>query len=498
MRAAKDDLATFARLVGFPLTTWQAAGLSLRTLFTVLVGARQVGKSRSLAVLAVWWAFRKPDQMVLVVSAGEEASKRLLGQVREVLRHPLLTGGVLDEMAGLVTLGNGSTIRSVPASERAVRGWAVDLLIVDEAAYVSDDLLEGAALPTITAREQSGARVVLASTPWEASGLFFTYAMMGEGGTDDQVATYRWRVSDCPWVSPALVARMRATMSALRFRSEYEGEFVSGGAGYFGRDDLLAAVVDYPLVHPNRARGGTVVLGADWGNRIDSHAVTLLGCLDDFGMNGLPVMYLPWLETSQARYREQVNHVAAIAKARPRSPLRRLVTVHESGKTVFMPGSDQGYDVAQVMSETNGVGGPATEALEDALGRYGRLTRVNTTQETKERSFGRVLDLLSAGQPLLPDHPQLLRELAGLEMTPTPNGGLRIAAAGTGHDDLAMSLSFAVLAVDSDLTFGRTSNPNNLTDQDGWLMAPNGLMVPVDPRPRWGGMGRERSRLYAN
>lgn len=46
---ARDDLPLFARVVGFPLMPWQEQALSLETYLTVIVGARQVGKSRAFA-----------------------------------------------------------------------------------------------------------------------------------------------------------------------------------------------------------------------------------------------------------------------------------------------------------------------------------------------------------------------------------------------------------------------------------------------------------------
>ena len=72
--AARDDLGRFAELVGWPLEEWQLAALRLETRQTCLLSPRQCGKSRSLAVLATWWAYRKPGQVVLVVSASEGAA----------------------------------------------------------------------------------------------------------------------------------------------------------------------------------------------------------------------------------------------------------------------------------------------------------------------------------------------------------------------------------------------------------------------------------------
>jgi hypothetical protein len=227
-------------------------------------------------------------------------------------------------------------------------------------------------------------------------------------------------------------------------------------------------------------------MGCDWGNRVDSHAICLLGVLDDFGLNRQPVFFIPWIETSQARYRDQQERVSAIAKAAPTRGGLRPNRVYESARHLPRPGSPLGYQVHQVMSEVNGVGGPATEALEDRLGQW-KVTRVSTTMETKERSFARLLDLLSSDQMVLPDDPGLLRELAGLESTATANGGVRIAAAGSGHDDRALALSLCALALDTHLTVGRAGDLKDAPGNDKWLTTQSGIHVPANTRARWGG-----------
>ena len=161
---ARNDLGAFGKLTGFPMEPWQAEALALRKRQTVLVSPRQAGKSRSLAVLACWWAFRKPNQVVLVISAGETAAGRLLRAVRDVAAHPLLHASVEDETKTWVILSNGSQIRCVPASDAQIRGWSVDLLIVDEAAFVPGLLLASAAIPTTAARPAAVSPAEMTST----------------------------------------------------------------------------------------------------------------------------------------------------------------------------------------------------------------------------------------------------------------------------------------------------------------------------------------------
>jgi hypothetical protein len=450
VRRARDDLGAFAALVDRPLTSWQLEALRLATWLSVIVAPRQSGKSRALSVLACWHAYRQPRSLVLIVSAGEVAARRLLAEVRSLAAHPLLRGSVVDESTYSVVLSNGATIRCTPSSERQIRGWAVDLLLVDEAAVISDELL-AAALPTTAARPD--ARVVMASSPWADEGPFYAAAVRGFAG-DEQTRAFRWKLTDCAWISPATVEAARATLSPLRFAAEYLGEFVGSSDAYFPREDLLACTADYPL---RRAGDGTepVSVGLDWGRARDAHAVVLAGVADDYGLNGRPVVVLPWVETSRRPYGQQVAEVAALASA------WRLVAVH---------------------SETNGVGAFPTEELTRLLRRRVAVTPVASTQASKENGYGRLATMLSRREIVLPEHEELIRQLGGVTATPTPSGGLRIAAVTEAvHDDLPDAAVLALSGLPSPLLqVAATDPPADVR----WVETPEGVRVPVPVRTR--------------
>src|ERR1035437_2785233 len=241
--ALQSSLSEFARAAGCPLADFQVRALELLLRSTGIVEPRQSGKSRSLAILALWWAYRQRKQRILIVSAGEEGSRRLLAEVRRIAQgSDLLRGSVVDEFAGLLTLSNGSEIRSVAASERQGRGWSTDLLLVDECALVSDDLLLGAAMPTTAARSE--ARIVLASSATVAAGSCYDHAKLGEAGSE-HVRTFRWSLTECPWIGASAIAAARESMSELRFSAEYEGQFAGSGDSLFPRAVLDRATVDY-------------------------------------------------------------------------------------------------------------------------------------------------------------------------------------------------------------------------------------------------------------
>jgi hypothetical protein len=228
LRRLREDVRCFSKAVGCEIASWQAVCLRLERRTTTIVAPRQSGKSRSLAVLALWWASRRQRQRVLIVSAGEEASRRLLAATAAVAAaSPLLAGSVVDENAGLLVLSNGSEIRSVPASERQVRGWSVDLLLIDEASQLDDEFVLSACFPTTAARPD--ARIVLASSPAASEGVFFDYAQRGERGSE-HCSTFTWSLARAHWISEDVVAAARETLPPAAFAREFLGEFSDLGA----------------------------------------------------------------------------------------------------------------------------------------------------------------------------------------------------------------------------------------------------------------------------
>ena len=457
---ARKDLGAFGRLMGHPLTDWQLAALRLETRQTCLVSPRQCGKSWSVSLLAAWWAFRKPRQVVLVISATQDAAERLLESVREITSHPLLAGSVDEELKTRVVLSNGSRIMSVPASPKQVRGWSVDLLIVDEAAFVDDDLLASAAIPTTMARPL--AKIVLASTPWGDAGVFYDWAMKGLDPANTVTRSFRWKLADATWITADVIEGLRQTLSPLRFRAEIEGEWVGSGDAFFDRSDLLAAVLGFTMIRDGG--GADAVMGLDWGRLQDMHAIALATLLDDCGANGRPVIIVPWLEASRRPYPLQRAEIESVSQH------WRLT----------------------VLSETNGAGLSPTDDLRvsPAMARH-RVTGIHTSQRTKEDCYGRVADMLASRSLVLPDHEEMLRQMAGVSAQATLLGGLTIAAKSESvHDDIPDAISLAVGGLPKQLA---TVPVRDAPEGTEWLETPGGVKVPLpvaflSPEASWLGM----------
>jgi Helicase len=449
-----DNLAAFADAIDTPLTDWQVDALRLEQRITAIVAPRQSGKSRSLAVLALWWAFRHREQKVLVVSAGEEASRRLLSAIRAIVSaSPILRDSAVDEQAGLLTLVNGSEIRSVPASERQVRGWSVDLLLVDEAALVPDDLLLGAAFPTTAARPD--AKIVLASSATSATGAFYDHAIRGEAGSE-HVRTFRWQLAYATWISPSVIAAARDSMTEMRFNAEYMGVFASGQDALFTRQAIERVLCDR-ILHPIDALAGParVNAGVDWGSSNDRSVFAAIGRVPNTSVFAVVTAHrwlagAPFSEVT----RQIVNTPAHIQTLTLEAnglglPLCQEVIRLWRERDRFAGGGTAGrYKVVSGVDFFSGGSGRKKYKTPPSPTRPREFTTLKhpytVTAASKAATYSALRLLVDKQQLLIPRGAEdLVRELLILRVDLSPSGNERIEAS-SGHDDLADGLAMAL------------------------------------------------------
>jgi len=414
---ARADVGVFAEaLIGEPLWPHQLAFARSTARTRVACCGRQSGKSRSMAVMALHAAFADPDRLVLVVSATDDAAKRLLAEMAVLASGPLLSGSVVDESKSMLVLTNGSRVVSVPASERQVRGWTADLLIVDEAAFVAEEVWLGARFTTVA----TGGRIVLASTPYGRRDRFFSVAYEAGLANLDGFASFHWPSTASPMVSEAVLAEWRPTLTDRAYRSEILAEWVDDAGAYFTAAELELASSALEMVAPGEAQGREAVGGVDWGMSHDANALVVV-VVEEYTEGGEPVYRVVWLlERFRLAYSAFIEELVGVAG---------------------------GYRFVALAAETNGVGAMPSEVLRRRMIEAGRgdvVVPLHTTAQLKELGFGLLKMLAQEGRLVLPPVPALLRQLAALEFEVGESGSLRIAVPDrAGHDDLAMSLCLA-------------------------------------------------------
>lgn len=433
------DAGAFAeRILQRPLWDHQLDIARSPARYRVVCAGRQVGKSTVLSTLALFEAVTRRNVTVLLVSAGEVASRRLLEECTALALESALGGSVLDDSKSLLTFSNGSRIISVPASQRQIRGWPVDVLIMDEAGFIDPEIWR-ASEPAIIARP--GSKVILTSTPW-GDGAHFFRALWNRGmdRPDLNVAAWHWPSSVSPLVDDVLLAQIRDREPADYFKREFLAEWTDEAGAYFTEAEIMNAVADYemtapkdlqlPLAAGHFSQPYFAAAGVDWGYARDANALALVSVAEDLGLNrdvhgDDSVFFVPWIEVRHNwPYSEFIDRVVEVAAT---------------------------YQLKVIASEVNGVGQYPTDDLTRRLyeaRRPGYVYRVVTDVRRKQSGFSKIKGLLQRRRLVLPRHPELLKQLRGLEFEQLATGNLRISVPDrAGHDDLAMALMQAVSSV---------------------------------------------------
>jgi hypothetical protein len=230
------DRAAFARALGIEPDPWQEQLLRSSSDRTLLNCCRQSGKSTMSAILALHRALYHPGSLVLVLAPAERQAKELFSKAAGMYRtlgNPILP----DSYRKLgMELTNGSRIEALPGSERTIRGYSgVDLLILDEAARVADDLYF-AIRPMLAV---SGGALLMLSTPAGRRGVFFEEWSEGHGWE-----RYEVPASEVPRISEAFLSEERRALPSRIYRQEYECSFEDVEDAIFAFEDVQAAITE--------------------------------------------------------------------------------------------------------------------------------------------------------------------------------------------------------------------------------------------------------------
>ena len=235
LEAIRADRAAVFPLAGMKADPWQMDLLRSLADRVLLLASRQVGKSTSTACLALATALTKPGSTTLLFSPSLRQSGELYKKVVDGFNRLGRPLAVVRETATELVLGNASRIVSLPGSASTVRGYsAPDLVVVDESAYVADDLFAACAPMLAT----SGGKLVLLTTPAGKRGIF--WSMWSDGGPEWQRISVR--ADQCPRIGAAFLAEQRKSLGERWFRQEFCCSFEDVIGCLFSEEDLDAAM----------------------------------------------------------------------------------------------------------------------------------------------------------------------------------------------------------------------------------------------------------------
>ena len=227
------DPSLIAHDCGITPDPWQATLLRERPRRSLLLCSRQSGKTTTTALGALDCAIYQPGSLTLILSPSQRQSAEMHRTIMGY--HARLEGApALNAESVLKSeFANSSRILALPGTEKTIRGYAAaDLIIVDEAARVEDELLT-AVRPMLAT---SNGRLIALTTPAGKRGWFFDAWTGGEDWHRTKVAA-----SDCPRISQAFLDEELRELGAQRFSEEYGLEFLDPDEAVFPSAIIAAA-----------------------------------------------------------------------------------------------------------------------------------------------------------------------------------------------------------------------------------------------------------------
>jgi len=155
---------------------WQLKVLSTDGNLAIRSG-RQTGKSTVIAKLASDYAKENRNKIVMVIASTERQAYLLFEKIFDYMfknYKDYLKKGKQNQTKTKLVLKNGTKIYCLPTGldGRGIRGFTVDLLIADEAAFIPRAVYD-ALTPSISTRIKEGARIILLSTPFGRDNYFY-------------------------------------------------------------------------------------------------------------------------------------------------------------------------------------------------------------------------------------------------------------------------------------------------------------------------------------
>ena len=364
---------------------WQQEVLDYEGNITIRSG-RQVGKSEVISAKAAKFALGHPGTTTMIIAASQRQSSLLFEKVRGNLERE---GDVFSEKPTLtkLSLNNGSRIYSLPAGRTGyfIRGFSIDLLIADEAAYIPQTVWLAVTPMIAVSRETRGlGYMVLLSTPFGKGGYFY------QSFTDKDFRAWHVSSEDCKRIPKDFLRKEKLRMTKAEYRQEYLGEFTDEWNQFFSTELLKRQMTFIEWGLSERKQGSSFYLGVDvarYGG--DENAFVVV----EFEGSSLRVVRC--FTSDRVSILDSVSRVVELDKA---------------------------FSFRKVFIDDAGVGGGLTDILLDRLGRRvvglnNASKRVQVQGEEKKRGilkedlYSNALMLLETGKLELISDLDLLRSM---------------------------------------------------------------------------------------
>lgn len=359
----------------------------------VICAGRRGGKTTMAAYMAVHALLH--GQRVLLSSTSQDQADVFWKYIVDWLTPLLAAGLYKNEVRRIVRLGQGQIQVKTGRHPDALRGDGVDLLVLDECAYLDPDAWRKVGVPLLA---DTDGTAVFISTPARRNWFFELY---NTAVADDSGRWQAWHFTTQanPHLPQSALDALVADMTADDYRQEIEAQFLEGQGSVFRYVDERCTGerrVPYP---------GRFVMGLDWAQ---AHDYTVMVVMDE-----------------RARAVVDMDRFNGIDWALQRGRVRAMC---------------DRWRVGRVIAESNSIGGPNVEALQ----REGLpVEAFETTAVSKPPLIESLVLAFDRGEITALNDPIMRGELMAYERRVSATGRSQYSAPDGAHDDTVMALALA-------------------------------------------------------
>jgi len=215
--------------------------------FSIVLACRQSGKSISSVIYILWYAVFHPEVTVAVLANKGSTAQEMLGRITLALENLpfFLQPGCKSLNKRSIEFSNNSKIVSGSTSKSSIRGMSVNLLFLDEFAFV-DNAQEfyTSTYPVVVAGKNT--KVIITST---ANGIGNVFHKLWEGAMQgtSQYKPFRVDWYDVPGRDEAWKRLTISNTSELQFEQEFGNVFLGTGNTLISGNVLLGLKAEPPI-----------------------------------------------------------------------------------------------------------------------------------------------------------------------------------------------------------------------------------------------------------
>jgi len=333
--------------------------------FNIITTARQAGKSTTTCAFILWYIIFHPEKTVALLANKGDTAREILGRIQLAYQHlpKWLQQGVKEWNKGSFILENDSRVIAAATSSDAIRGYSINLLFIDEAAFIENwNEFFTSVYPTISSGSES--KIILVSTPNGLNHFYSIWVNAREKRNSYHFMQVMWQ--DVPgrneqWKNDTLAAM---NFDVEKFDQEYNCEFLGSSGTLIAGWKLKELVHQAPMVE----KEGLI----QYFQPEEGH-VYIIVCDVSRG-KGLDYSAFQLVDVSKMPYQQ-----ACVYRNNAISPLDYADVIHRTAKA---------YNNASVLVEINDIGEQVSTSLNYDFGYENVLFTENAGRSGKRITGG--------------------------------------------------------------------------------------------------------------